>query len=160
VNPYQTHQPLLLACATRAVATCGDVIELGCGLHSTLQLEAVCHGRSVFRSYETDARWAEMVRGHGARRVFPIASYDDVPVRPYALVFIDNSPVERRRIDLSRFVNSRMVVIHDSEYEHYELEPSFALYAHRYDYKRFRPNTTVVSNDAAAVRAIRDAFAQ
>jgi hypothetical protein len=154
LDPYQTHQPLLFACAARAR---GDIIELGCGVHSTLQLEAICHGS--FLSYETNAQWGEAMRQYGARRILTVDSYDDVPVRPYTLVFIDNAPAERRKIDLARFTESDMVVIHDSDEKSYGLAESLALYAHRFDHKAFTPHTTLVSQDAETVRRIRMALA-
>lgn len=154
MSPYQTHQPLLFACAARAR---GPVIELGAGLHSTPQLAAM---RPEFRSYETDAEWASGLVGL-VPAVTHVASYDDVPVRPYGLVFIDNAPEARRKIDLARFVESRLVVVHDTDPQYadlYGMEEVLALYPYRFDYRKISPHTTVVSRDAGAVDEIRKVF--
>jgi hypothetical protein len=154
LSPFATHQPLLFACAARAR---GPVIELGAGLHSTPQLAAMC---ADFRSYETDAEWASGLVGL-CRGVTHVNSYDDVPVKPYGLVFIDNAPEERRKIDLARFAESRLVVVHDTDPQYgdlYGLEESLALYPYRFDYRKISPHTTVVSRDAVAVDEIRRVF--
>jgi hypothetical protein len=158
VSPYQTHQPLLFACARHAIDNGGDVIELGCGMHSTPQLTALFG--SAFRSYETNKDWATMIRRFGSQ-VVDVETYDDVPVRPYAMVFIDNAPEERRVIDLARFVDSKLVVVHDSDPQYssaYGLERSLALYPFRCDYIFASPNTTVVSRDADAMAWVRKRF--
>jgi hypothetical protein len=155
VSPYQTHQPLLFACARRSF---GEVIELGCGLHSTPQLAAMCPS---FRAYETDVNWANCLRGLVPRVSF-VESYDDVPVKPYAMVFIDNAPEERRRIDLARFVESRLVVIHDTDKQYadqYELEEALAIYPYRFDYTAMSPHTSVVSRSKQAIGEIGAVFA-
>lgn len=158
MNAYQTHQPLLFACARDALIHGGEVIELGCGMHSTPQLAALL-GRS-FTSYETYPAWATMIRKFGAQ-VVGVASYDAVPVKPYAMVFIDNAPEERRAVDLARFTDSRLVVVHDSDPQYgalYGLEKALALYPFRIDYTFASPNTTVVSRDEAAIGRVREMF--
>jgi hypothetical protein len=158
MSPYQTHQPLLFACAREAIESGGEVIELGSGFHSTPQLQALLG--SAFRSYETDSKWSASLRGLGVN-ITDVASYDDVPVKPYAMVFIDNAPEERRKIDLLRFRDSRLIVVHDSNPQYaniYGLETSLALYPYRYDYLLMSPNTTVVSCYNGAIEKIRAAF--
>ncbi len=154
MSPYQTHQPLLFACAARAR---GEVIELGCGLHSTPQLAAICPS---FVSYETDRKWASLMGGF-LKAVTYIDSYDLVPVKSYALVFIDGAPEERRKVDLERFYGSRLVVVHDTDSQHsgmYGMEEALALYPYRYDYKWMSPNTSVVSWSKEAIDEIASCF--
>jgi hypothetical protein len=158
VNPYQTHQPLLFACARDAILNGGEVIELGCGMHSTPQLAALC-GTSV-PLLRDDRGMGEEDPPFGAT-VIDVASYDDVPVKPYAMVFIDNAPEERRAVDVARFVESRLVVVHDSDEQYsslYGLERSLALYPFRIDYTFASPNTTVVSRDGDAIRRVAEMF--
>ncbi len=155
MSPFQTHQPLLFACARHAILNGGEVIELGSGFHSTPQLYALC-GKN-FKSYETDKEWCHKMRCFGAP-IVNVKDYDEVPIKPYALVFIDNAPEQRRAADLARFVDSKLVVIHDTNEPCYGLEPSLALYSNRVDYTFANPNTTVVSNDKKAMDEIIEMF--
>jgi hypothetical protein len=156
VSPYQTHQPLLFACARLAIEAREPVIELGCGLHSTLQLQAMCDD---YQGYETDVWWAWHLWKFGGKRVLVVRDYDDVPVQPCGLLFIDSAPEERRRVDLSRFVSAaRMVVVHDSGEPIYGMDEALALYPYRFDHKVMNPNTTLVSRDEGAVERIREVF--
>jgi hypothetical protein len=94
-----------------------------------------------------------LVRDFGVR-IKDVDGYDEVPERPYAMVFIDNAPAERRQVDLNRFINSWLVIVHDSEY--YDLD--FSAWPHRFDYTVTKPNTTVVSYDFQAIERIRSVF--
>jgi hypothetical protein len=154
ISPYQTHQPLLFACARRSF---GEVIELGCGLHSTPQLAAICPN---FKSYETDRKWASCIKGL-VKSVTYVESYDDVPVKHYAMVFVDGAPEERRKVDLERFYDSRLVVVHDTDRQYsgmYGMEEALALYPYRFDYKWMSPNTSVVSWSKEAIEEIKSVF--
>jgi hypothetical protein len=154
VDAFQTHQPLLFACAHRAR---GKVIELGCGLHSTPQLAAMCKD---FASYETDRKWASCLKGLVKNLVY-VESYDEVPGGAYDMVFIDSAPEERRKVDLERFCGARLVVVHDTDRQYsgmYGLEEALSLYPYRFDYKWMSPNTSVVSWSKEAIEEIRSVF--
>jgi hypothetical protein len=154
MSPFQTHQPLLFACAQ--LATGGEIIELGSGLHSTPQLAAMYRAR--FTSYETDQEWATKL----GRLVKFVKSYDDVRPRPCAMIFIDNAPEERRGLDVARWSDAaRLIVVHDSDPQYtalFGLDESLALFPYRLDYTAMSPNTTVVSKDWNAIRAIGEVF--
>jgi len=65
----------------------------------------------------------------------------------WSVVLIDHAPGERRVTDIARLANNAtIIVVHDTEEPGYNYEPTLAAFKHRYDYRRARPWTTVVSN--------------
>ena len=68
----------------------------------------------------------------------------------WGVAFIDHSPNERRMIDIEKLANcADYIVIHDSEesQEHkYHYEEIYPFFKYRYNYKRQKPYTTVLSN--------------
>jgi hypothetical protein len=82
----------------------------------------------------------------------------DTLTRPWDLAFVDQHPCEARgpAIQMLR-VQTRFIVAHDTEpsthVHRYGYEPLLSSFKYRFDYKRFIPWTTVVS-DHVDVREI------
>lgn len=143
---YGTHVPVLIKLME---ITRGPVLELGSGLNSTpfLYWLSMDQGRK-FVSYDNDMAWIEKVG-------YPIEFVDDwektkIDDIHWSIAFIDHRPGERRAIDIKRLKdNADLIILHDSEPELdklYGYEKIYPLFKYRYDYTKFRPNTTILSN--------------
>ncbi len=65
----------------------------------------------------------------------------------WGTVFIDHRPGERRIEEIKRFeYKADIIVVHDTEQSEYKYETVFKNFKYRYDYKRYTPYTTLVSN--------------
>ena len=152
---YGTHHPIL---AAAVLATEGPIIELGCGHYSTplLHQMSLVSGRRLV-STETDAEWMSLFTDmasdlHTFQHVDP-DGWGRFPLegRMWGVAFVDCAPGEYRKIAIERLKEqAQLIVVHDTETDHgtgadYQLEPVFARFPHRSDYKRYRPYTTVVS---------------
>ena len=126
---YGTFVEPLLMCV---LATKGPVLEVGAGEWSTPLLHMVCAptGRGLV-TVEDNRKWAErsmplVKHGHVVRN----ASYDvilpELAKSPWAVVFIDHSPGERRGPDGNLFAaTADYVVVHD--WEHRDTRDGFKL---------------------------------
>lgn len=134
-NPWGTHWHVLERVINRF--GCKKILELGTGYNSTRQLHSM--GLEV-HSYENNPEFAAE---------FPMAklvsSYDEVPDLGYDLVFVDNSPLERRNVDINRFRNS-IVVVHDTETAAYDYRLSVGTMKYCYTDMTYRPWTSVCSD--------------
>ena len=146
-----SHYPVLIRAFEHSN---GDVLELGTGLYSTPLLHwLVADAGRKLVSYENDPFYYRL--NHFAHAPFhelhKITDWDRAKIeREWGLVFIDHNPPERRAIDAIRVAQfAKLVVIHDNEprYAHvYHFEQLDTHYKYRYDYKKFRPFTSVYSN--------------
>lgn len=162
-STYGTHiVPLLIS----VLNTTGTVIELGMGDFSTPLLHEICKlNKRKLISAETSNTW--MTRYDDLKSPFHIFKHvpvyknenDDSDPKSYlwdeigkdeddiGVVFVDNRPGERRKDDIRRFANrAKIVVVHDTEAPSYEYETVFSLFKYRFDYRKYIPYTTVVSN--------------
>jgi hypothetical protein len=146
---YTTHISTLLVALQ---ATTGKVIELGGGQSSTPFLHWVCKaaGRKLI-SYENHPAYYEYEHTFTSpmHRVIKVDDWDEVPVEPVGVVFIDHHPSERRHVDAIRFKDAAdLVVVHDTERqnENYNNDEIFANFKYHYTYKDTRPWTSIVSN--------------
>ena len=146
-----SHYPMLIRafeCST------GDVLEMGTGMYSTPLLHwlAADAGRKLV-SYDNDRAYIRLNHYcqsplHELRRV---ADWDEADIeREWGLVLIDHHPGERRAVDAIRVAPfARLVVVHDTEPRYasvYRYERLNSHYQYRYDYKKFKPFTSVFSN--------------
>src|SRR5262245_20490368 len=121
MDPYGTHQPLLLACAARVRAH-QRVLELGAGDYSTRQLHAVCY-RARILTVERDRDWLEQYADcvsprhalrHAGTLVTTLAMIRTV--RRWELALVDSSPAEWRAPQIATLADrARWIVIHDTE---------------------------------------------
>ena len=150
---YGTHLPILLEAVQR---TSGPVLELGAGEHSTPALHAACSeaGRLVV-TVDGDEKWLDHFRHE--RKMLDLhhqfhyapdpAETEQLCVIDWSVVFVDHAPGESRRRAVERAADrAEMIVVHDSEELSYQLEPVLSGFRFRYDHRRYRPWTSVVSN--------------
>jgi len=128
-DPYSTH---LEALTRTAVATQGDILELGCGNYSTPQLQAICEvqGRG-FKAQASNAEWASQFDG------VEIVDWNtwEPPKHPsgkWGMVFLDSEEAVRDRIKrlpaLAEITN--VVVMHDANIALHH--PDFKAMAEKY----------------------------
>ena len=143
---YGTHIPVLIKIME---ITKGPVLELGCGFNSTPLLFWLCKDQDrKFVSYDNDQRWIEKV-GYSVEYA---SDWDktDIDNTHWSVAFMDHRPGERRSIDAVRLKDKAdFIILHDSVSElgkFYEFEKIYPLFKYRYNYTKFLPNTTVLSN--------------
>jgi len=154
-----THLPVLVRAFELSE---GDVLELGTGFFSTNILRWLCEmsGRTLY-SYESGWSWYNIAIRKLApfHKVIKVETFDEVPTdRHWGLVLIDHSPTRRRIVDIRRFANlADYIVIHDTNPESdgvkddprgkgYQYSQIWPLFKYRYDFTKYNPNTSVVSN--------------
>lgn len=152
---YGTHFPLLAA-IVRQITNDLPVLELGCGHFSTPMLHLMCVGQRLV-TVETDAQWMSKFTDlksdtHEFHHV-PEDGWDAFTLLDkirWGVAFVDHKPGDRRWKELRRLANTaEYVVCHDTEPQPWDPDrrgEGFKHYKHRFDYKRYRPWTTVVSN--------------
>ncbi len=141
-----THLPVLSILINR---TDGAVLEMGAGFNSTPLLYWACKAQDrMFRSYENDKVWCEML---GDFTTY-IKDWEKAPIddKFWSLAFIDHRPALRRHKEARRLKdNANFIVMHDSEPEIDKFYKYTWIYKHfkfRYDFKKIKPNTVVLSN--------------
>jgi hypothetical protein len=151
LSKTSSHYPVLIRTFEHST---GDVLELGTGLYSTPLLHWLVAdvGRKLI-SYENDPYWIKLSHFYHTQfhELYIIKDWDKIEIeREWGLVFIDHNPPERRVIDAIRVAQyAKLVVIHDNEPKYanvYHFERLDPYYQYRYDYKKFRPFTSVYSN--------------
>ena len=150
---HGTHQPALIGAV--AAARPGPVVEYGAGHYSTPLLHALCaaSGRTLL-TIDHDRAWLDkfeslrspehsLVFAEDWDRVLPV-----VASTPWAVVFIDHAPADRRVVEIARLARRcEFMVVHDTEHSVYGYESVFKKeFQYRYDYKRLHPWTTILSN--------------
>ena len=118
INDWNNHSFLLWLALE---ATKGDVVELGCGDGSTRQLHTYCKDTNRnLHSFDTDKEWLSRFddcislthkftyienNWHIAKDICPNPS----------VILIDHAPGERRIVDVKRFVDAQILVLHDTQ---------------------------------------------
>lgn len=155
---YGSHLPLL----TRIMdLSSGSVLELGMGLYSTPLLHVMCalQNRELI-SFDSDQKWyKENLKWTSVMHTvaplvtdwdFALRMADEIYSHYWGVVFIDEKPGSHRRKSLEFFAHKAdYVIIHDSEPEADRwtgYSKKYGLYKYRFDYTKFRPFTTVLSN--------------
>lgn len=141
----------------------GDVLELGTGPYSTVFLHWMCieQDRSLV-SYENDKEYYDLAkrcedlgREDGSHSVFFVEDWDDAEIEvplhhPWGIVLVDHAPAGRRKEEVRKLANrAQCIIIHDSSWKsekHYHYKEIYPLFKYRYDYKKVKPQTTVLSN--------------
>jgi hypothetical protein len=154
---FGTFFPLLAACVSR---TTGPVLELGAGDHSTPMLHFMCkhEGRKLITA-ETDAKWLAKYTNYVSafHEIHLVEKWDQwtrlEEMGYWSVALVDNAPGDTRLSLIKRLKGRcQYIVIHDTEkdenvgtdYKYEEIIPSFK---YVYEWKRYRPYTTVVSDD-------------
>lgn len=149
MHAYSTHLEALIK---TAVTTTGDILELGCGDYSTLQLVAICEAQGrKYRAQASNREWAsrygdliEIVTWQGWKP--PIN--DNSPDGKWGFVFLDSeeSVADRiKRLPALAEVTD-IVVMHDANIA--MANPNWEKMAAPYNkvtvYNRFVPHTVVM----------------
>jgi hypothetical protein len=143
---YGTHIPVLIKVME---ITSGPVLELGCGFSSTPLLYWLCQDQGrKFVSYDNNQKWVETVD-------YPIQFVEnwdkaDIDNVHWSVAFLDHRPAVRRIVDAVRLKDKTdFIILHDSEPEldkFYLYRKVYPLFKYRFDYTKFLPQTTVLSN--------------
>jgi hypothetical protein len=153
MDRYGTHLPLLL----QAVGlTKGPVLEIGCGIHSTLALHEACDNRPLV-SLESNSTWASrflhLASQHHRFHVGPYDEFDSLIRRtPWSVVLVDHAPAQRRQVEAPKVTGAELVIFHDTNVLSagtYNFRAIFKLYRRRYTDRRLSPWTTVATNSDA-----------
>lgn len=146
-----THLPLLVRAFTLSE---GDVLELGTGWFSTTILRWLCEmsGRTLY-SYESSNGWHKRATRNPApyHKVFYTPDWDKADIdRPWGLAFVDHDSPKRRWMEIKRLANlAEYIVVHDTNPEwdrQYRYHRIWDLFKYKYDFKKYIPWTSVVSN--------------
>ena len=157
-----SHIPLLVRAFTLSK---GDILELGTGYFSTPILRWLCemsgwlqegNGRTLY-SYETSEGWYQRAAIRTKKDLFPfhkvikIDNFDEAKIeKHWGLAFIDHAPTRRRQVEIERLANwADYIVIHDTNPQHdraYKYSKIWGLFKNRYDFTKYYPHTSVVSN--------------
>lgn len=161
-DAYATHQPVLY----EAIKLSEDwypnlnILELGVGNGSTKLIHSVASPETSVVSIETDLDWAKKFAKHikKNRYLIMVGDWDELYedwMDTYGLVFIDMGSWEARLKAVKNFIDSKIVIVHDSDYLEREFAP-FKFADHYKYYKTFMPlqpypymtgpPTTIMSN--------------
>jgi hypothetical protein len=133
----------------------GPVLELGMGIFSTPVLHWLClDQKRPLVSYDNNAEYFKQNQAfeNSGHTIHYVEDWDKIDIeRKWGVVFIDHSPDSRRQIEAKRVANlADYVILHDSEggneSKFHFIEAVFPLFKYRYDYKKSRVYTSVVSN--------------
>lgn len=152
IDNFSNHRYLLWEALEK---TKGIVVEMGMGYGSTPFLHRYCEDneRGLF-SYENNLEWFRLFESLESKwhSLIFVDSYDWViKYHPGpSILFIDNAPGERRKIDLERFAgNAAIIVCHDTEpaADHgYQMRPILERFKYRKEYQSDGAWATMVSN--------------
>lgn len=156
VPKYCSYIPVLVKALEKVG---GAVLELGTGPHSTMFLHWMCIEQNrPLVSYENNEEYYNLVKcceGAGVRetnhQVILIEDWDEAEIEePWGIVLVDHSPAARRKEDVKRLAeHAQCIIIHDSSWKsekHYHYKDIYPLFKYRYDYKKVKPQTTILSN--------------
>jgi len=161
---YATHLPILIGLA-RAMRI-QTVLELGCGMYSTLAFlnRKAFPALARLDSLETDQSWLDKISkavGDDPRFHAQSVSTDmhvmveRTYLEQYDLIFIDDSTNSEKRSATIRAVSKRqlrhpVVAIHDFEVKAYQ--QAARTFRHRFIFKAFNPQTGVVWDGGSNLR--------
>lgn len=146
---WGSHIPMLVKVLPKTI---GSVLELGMGISSTPILHALCADQGkVLISLENEKHFVDMFRKYNtvSHDIYLVNDWDKVPHSKHGIVLVDHKPDHRRKVEALKFKDSEFVILHDTEpenddlYRYSEIYPEFK---YRFDYKKFKIHTTVLSN--------------
>jgi len=134
----------------------GPVLELGSGIYSTPVMHWLClEAKRRLVTYENDPEIFNMNKdfGTGLHEVKFVEDWDKIPIETehWGVVFVDHKPAERRKIEIARLSKiADYIVVHDTETqrdrEYGFIKGAFPLFKYRFNYRRQKPYTSVLSN--------------
>ena len=148
-----SHLPILLRALD--LSEKGDVLELGLGTYSTPVLHWICsiQNRRLV-SYENNEKYFnEFIKWKKDFHEIYLAkdlSTVDITSNHWSVVLVDQKPTEKRKNSIKRLANNAdYIIAHDSEPEkdkYYKYSWVYRFFKYRYDYVKYLPHTTVLSN--------------
>lgn len=152
-NPaWSSHLPILIKVLTMAQ---GPALELGMGPFSSPVMHWLClDQKKILTSYDNnkDYHKANLSFANDKHGIFLTDDWDNIPIynTHWGVVLVDHSPDYRRKEEIKKLANKAdYIVVHDtqsSEEKLYHYEEIYPLFKYRYNYKRQKPYTTVLSN--------------
>lgn len=152
-NPaWSSHLPMLIKILNLSK---GPVLELGMGPFSTPVMHWLClDSKRQLVSYDNDKVYFDRNLSFKTdwHQVLLTEDWDKIDIENtrWGMVLVDHAPDFRRKDEIRRLANNAdYLVIHDSEnsldklYHYSEIYP---LFKYRYNYKRQKPYTTILSN--------------
>lgn len=150
---YSSHLPILIKVLQ---VSKGPVLELGAGVFSTPVMHWLClEAKRTLVTYENFKEHFEMnkVFETEIHEIKFINDWNEAKIEGvhWGVAFVDHEPRERRVVEIARLAQiTDYVIVHDSEpdhdYRYNFISKAFPLFKYRYNYKRRRPHTTVLSN--------------
>lgn len=152
LGDYGSHFPVLAGLASDA----NSILECGVGHWSTPMLHFISNAKGIdLLSCESDGAWLWQFGEyesnlHKFLLVTDWLSEPKIHSEKWDLAFVDCKPGEIRAPLIQKLKSvATYIVVHDTETNsgaRYQYEPVFDQFKYRWDWKRYRPNTTVVSN--------------
>lgn len=150
---HSSHLPILIKVLQISQ---GPVLELGAGVFSTPVVHWLClEAKRPLVTYENDQQHFTMNQAFATpeHQVKFVNNWDEanIDTTHWGLVFVDHEPGARRVVEIARVAQKAdYVVVHDTEpnhdYKYNFINKAFPLFKYRYNYKRRKPYTTVLSN--------------
>lgn len=149
---WGSHIPILIKVMEN---TTGDVLEVGMGNYSTPLLHWMCSDKKRnLHSYDNNKGYFDLFQNglNEYHKIYLVDNFDGVGTNNvWSVAFIDSNPMDGRTpIALALANIAQIIIVHDSEHReerfyHYR-KLLFPIFKYRYDYTKFRPNTSVLSN--------------
>jgi hypothetical protein len=148
---WGSHIPILIKVFEH---TQGDILELGMGVYSTPLLFWLCvdNNRKLV-SYDNNEQYFSMVgkNNNPLHEAHLITDWNFIDIeKNWDIVFIDVDPMDIRGKLAAKVVNyAKYVILHDTqarEEKYYHYNDIYPLFKYRYNYTKFKPNTSVLSN--------------
>ena len=150
---YSSHLPILIKVLQ---VSQGPVLELGSGVFSTPVMHWLClEAKRPLVTYENIKEHFEMNKIFETKthEIKFVSDWNEAKIEGvhWGVALVDHEPRERRAVEIARLAQiADYVVVHDTEPDHDDIfgfiNKAFPLFKYRYNYKRRRPYTTVLSN--------------
>lgn len=148
---YCSHYPILSA--SFLLEPEGNVLELGAGFGSTYLLHELCRiQKRRLVTIENDLGWLKEFQFLESTNHLFWGDLDSemIDKTEWSIVFIDHIPHNRRGKELFRVANnSKLIILHDTNPDFQDLYNTREIlnsFKYRYDFVKFTPFTTVLSN--------------
>jgi len=142
---YGTHLPVLMAAIRE---TSGNIIELGSGDFSTPIIHETIKntGRKIY-TYDNNGDWLNnfIDLQNDYHILTLIEDWNELSLPAADLIFIDHAPAEQRQIDIEKYSDSKIMVVHDTEKAKY-YKYNFSMFKYKKQYERYTKKTTILSN--------------
>lgn len=145
-----SHLPVLMKLVN---TTRGSILELGCGVYSTIYLHWACYpSKRRLVTFESNPQYFDFAKQFETdfHTINCIENMDAWDIRePWAIAFVDHAPDTRRIEEIKRLVHADFVVAHDAENRFdrkYRYSTIWPLFKYRWKYSDTMPHTAVFSN--------------